>query len=90
MINQHLDQKYPESGLLIKYLLKIVKRGFADISEVISAIEKVIRDNGKAVDDYKSGKSQVVMFLVGQVKKELKGRGDSKLIMEKLRNKLES
>ncbi len=37
-------------------------------------INKVIKNNPKAVRDYKSGKSQVIMFLVGQVMKEAGGK----------------
>jgi aspartyl-tRNA(Asn)/glutamyl-tRNA(Gln) amidotransferase subunit B len=44
--------------------------------------------NTKAVEDYKKGKTSVIMFLVGQVKKELKGKGDASLIEQELKKQL--
>jgi len=40
-------------------------------AEIRDAAIKVIADNPKAVTDIKSGKSQVIFFLIGQIKKEL-------------------
>jgi aspartyl-tRNA(Asn)/glutamyl-tRNA(Gln) amidotransferase subunit B len=47
-----------------------------------TAIQSVIAANSKAVSDYKSGKQQALMFLFGNVLKELNGKGDKKKIME--------
>ncbi|MBI2611167.1 hypothetical protein HYW54_00285 [Candidatus Gottesmanbacteria bacterium] len=40
------------------------------------------------MSDYKAGKVKVIMFLVGQVMKELKGKGNAGAIKEKLLNYL--
>lgn len=40
-------------------------------------IKKVIADNAKAVADYKKGKAQALGFLVGQVMKAMKGKGNA-------------
>ena len=42
----------------------------------------VLKDNIKAVEDYKKGKDNVMQFLIGQAMAKLKGRGDP----EKLKN----
>ncbi len=52
------------------------------------AIQKVIDSNPKAVTDYKSGKETVVMFLVGQVMREIKGKGNAQQIKEMFIKKL--
>ena len=45
-------------------------------------VVKVIENNKKAVEDYKSGEEKAIDYLVGQVMKEIKGRGDAKEIRE--------
>jgi len=41
---------------------------------------KVIKDNKKAVDDYKSGNEKSFHFLVGQVMRETKGKADPSVV----------
>ena len=48
----------------------------------------VIQAHPKVVEDFRSGKEQALGFLVGQVMKETKGKGNPKLINEILRKKL--
>ena len=49
---------------------------------------KVLENNPGPVEQYKSGKPKVLRFLVGQVMKEMKGKGNpqilNKLILEEL------
>lgn len=84
IVNQNLDQKYPEPALLIKYLYELENKDYANGDEVEEAVKKVVDNNTKAVEDYKSGKTNVVGFLIGQVQKELKGKGNPKDITDKL------
>lgn len=84
IINQNLDEKYPEPALLIKYLLELQNKDYASSEEVDKAIKIAIKNSEKAVADYKSGKTAVIGFLVGQVQKELKGKGDPKEVSRKL------
>ncbi|MBI2405137.1 aspartyl/glutamyl-tRNA amidotransferase subunit B [Candidatus Gottesmanbacteria bacterium] len=58
------------------------------IDEITGAIEQVVREQSKAMSDYQKGKEQALMFLLGQVIKELKGKGDKQIITEKLKEKL--
>ena len=44
---------------------------------------------GKALEDYKKGKGQVLGFLVGAVQKRLKGRGNPETILMELKTKLQ-
>jgi aspartyl-tRNA(Asn)/glutamyl-tRNA(Gln) amidotransferase subunit B len=89
MVNQNMDKdKTPEE--LVKKLVELSKKEFASISEVEMAIEEVIAEQEKAVNDYQNGKTNVVGFLMGMVQKKLKGSGDPKVIQEKLVEKLQS
>ncbi|MFS8158886.1 MAG: Asp-tRNA(Asn)/Glu-tRNA(Gln) amidotransferase GatCAB subunit B, partial [Candidatus Roizmanbacteria bacterium] len=48
------------------------------------AINKVIEANGDAVENYKKGKTTVIMFLVGQVMKEMKGQARAEIVKSTL------
>ncbi len=71
---------------------KIVKsRGLAQIKDT-DTLEKIIKEviskNEKSVSDYKSGKSNAAMFLVGQVMKQTKGKANPQLVNKLLKRYL--
>lgn len=88
IINQKLDNKYKEPAGLVKFLYELSNKKYATGSDINSAIERVLLENKKAVADYKSGKTQVIGFLIGQVQKELKGTGKAENIRKILQEKL--
>lgn len=88
MINQNLDSKHPEPAGLIKKLVEMQSVNYSSQNEVASAVGRVVLANEKAVTDYKNGKTQVIGFLIGQVQKELKGKGNTKVVQELLKAKL--
>jgi aspartyl-tRNA(Asn)/glutamyl-tRNA(Gln) amidotransferase subunit B len=51
-------------------------------------INKVIDKNKKAVEDFKGGKENALMFLLGQSMRELKGQAEPKIVKQKLLEKL--
>ena len=55
-----------------------------DAGELEGIIKNVIDANPKAVEDYKGGKESTIMFLVGQVMRESKGRADAMQVKEKI------
>jgi len=61
-----------------------------DVSKLTKVVNKIIRENEKVVRDYQSGKVNAVMFLVGQVMREMKGQADAKIVKEELIKKLSS
>jgi aspartyl-tRNA(Asn)/glutamyl-tRNA(Gln) amidotransferase subunit B len=75
--------KSPEEIIKEKGLIQINDTGALD-----AAIEKVIENNQKSVADYKSGKENAVMFLVGQVMKETKGKANPGVVQKMLKEKL--
>jgi len=69
----------------------VAERGLTQISgtdEIDQIIDQVLRENPKAVDDFKKGKEQAAKFLVGQVMKNTKGRAKPDLVNKILKEKL--
>jgi aspartyl-tRNA(Asn)/glutamyl-tRNA(Gln) amidotransferase subunit B len=56
--------------------------------ELKPIIEKILIDNPKVVEEYKSGKESVLQFLLGQIMKETRGSANPKMCMELLRELL--
>ena len=54
-----------------------------------TTINQLIEVNKKAVDDYKKGKENVIMFLVGQVMREMRGKANAQVVKEKLLEKIQ-
>ena len=59
-----------------------------DIDLLNTSIEKVFESNQKPILEYKSGKTNVIMFLVGQVMREMKGQADASVVKKTLEEKL--
>ncbi len=60
----------------------------SDPKELENIINKVIAENPKNVDAYKSGKDKLFGFFVGQVMKNSNGKANPKLVNEILKKKL--
>ena len=60
----------------------------SDEGELEAIIDKVIQNNEKSANDFKSGKENALSFLVGQVMRESKGKANPKLAGEMLRKRL--
>jgi aspartyl-tRNA(Asn)/glutamyl-tRNA(Gln) amidotransferase subunit B len=71
---------------------KLVKeKGLEQISDINlleDATNQVIAENPKSVEDFKNGKDNALMFLVGKVMQKTKGRANPNKINEMLRGKL--
>ena len=55
---------------------------------LIKILEKVMRENPKAVLDYKSGNQNALHFLFGKVVNETEGRADPSKTIKLLKDKL--
>ena len=60
----------------------------SDSGEIERAVNQVINENAKTVDEYRSGKTASFGFFVGQVMKITGGRANPKAVNEILRKKL--
>ena len=59
-----------------------------DKKEIEKILEKVLKENKKAVEDFKKGENSALNFLIGQAMKESKGRTDTKIVKEILERRL--
>ena len=70
----------------------IESSGMTQISDeklIGDAAEKALKANPKSVEAFKSGKANVLGFLVWQVMKETQGRANPQLVNKILKEKLE-
>ena len=70
----------------------IDKKGLKQISdekELKEIIEKILEENKELVNQYRTGKTQVIGFFVGQMMKKTKGKGNPSLINNLLKKKLD-
>jgi aspartyl-tRNA(Asn)/glutamyl-tRNA(Gln) amidotransferase subunit B len=61
----------------------------SDTSMIESWVDEVVRDHPGQVEQYRSGKAQLLGFLVGQVMKRSGGRAEPKAVQQLLRQALE-
>lgn len=89
IINKRVDIEKILPAELIQILVR--KRIAPTISreELEKLIKKVLRENAKAVADYKAGKKEALGFLIGQVSRAAKGKIDPKQTRKLLIEKLE-
>ncbi|HZQ29733.1 MAG TPA: Asp-tRNA(Asn)/Glu-tRNA(Gln) amidotransferase subunit GatB [Patescibacteria group bacterium] len=60
-----------------------------DEKELSKVIEEILKSNEKAVSDFRKGKENAIMFLVGQVMRQFKQKVDASVIKASLLAKLE-
>jgi Asp-tRNA(Asn)/Glu-tRNA(Gln) amidotransferase B subunit len=86
MINTKIEKS--DVRKLSEKIQELIAPKETDFNLLEESITKVIQANQKVVDDYKSGKQNALMFLVGQVMKEMKGQADAKIVINVLKKKL--
>jgi aspartyl-tRNA(Asn)/glutamyl-tRNA(Gln) amidotransferase subunit B len=60
----------------------------SDADALEQVIAEVIRENAKSVDDFKAGKINALMYLVGQVMKKSSGKANPKVVGELIRRRI--
>ncbi len=69
----------------------IQEKGLKQISspkDIQPIVEKVISENKEQVESFKAGNERLFTYFIGQVMKEMKGKGSPKIIKEILENLL--
>ncbi len=79
-LGKELIKDLVPTGKSVKEL--IIEKGLPKGIDLEAAVKDVIKENKKAVDDYKAGNEKSVQFLIGQVLKKTKASGDPNKIME--------
>jgi aspartyl-tRNA(Asn)/glutamyl-tRNA(Gln) amidotransferase subunit B len=59
-----------------------------DMSAIESIVDTVLKNNTKAVEEYKQGKENSIQFLMGMVMKESKGTANPQIVIKMLKDKL--
>ncbi|NJK70770.1 MAG: hypothetical protein HC932_00660 [Thermales bacterium] len=77
------DQKDIHKIIENKQLIQV-----SDTNALGEIVNQVIQDNPKVVEEYRSGKVQVIGFLIGQCMKASKGTGNPKVFKVLLSQKL--
>jgi len=60
----------------------------SDASSLEGIVEEVIKENPKSASDYRAGKDNALMFLVGQVMKKSQGKANPKVVQDMLKGRL--
>lgn len=88
IINNKIDVENVLPATLVKSVAESKKVDTIDENELDRIVTSVIETHTKVVDDYKSGKENAIMFLVGQVMREVKKKIDVKMVIEKLKRSI--
>ena len=87
MINKKINIKNITPKELIKNIIGSKQTNAIDEKKLQEIISQILKDNVKAVTDYKSGKIQVIGFLIGKVKQHFP-KGDTNQIKSALEKQL--
>ncbi|MBV9958597.1 MAG: Asp-tRNA(Asn)/Glu-tRNA(Gln) amidotransferase subunit GatB [Acidobacteria bacterium] len=69
----------------------VAERGLVQVSdagEIDAAIDEVMKSSPAQLEQYRAGKETLFGFFVGQVMKAMKGKGNPKVVNERLKEKL--
>lgn len=69
---------------IIKKIESLTAEKKTDLTLLTNVIEEICAANEKAVTEYKSGKENAIMFLLGQVMRQMKGQADANTVKEEL------
>jgi aspartyl-tRNA(Asn)/glutamyl-tRNA(Gln) amidotransferase subunit B len=90
--NYYVNKKINPKLEVDKFVAKLVeeeKPVEVDEDKLSNVMEQVISENQKAVDDYTSGSNpNAIMYLVGQVMKDMQGQADAQDVKSRLEKKL--
>ncbi len=78
----NIDEVLPAK--LIQQIIQSSSVSGVSDDELQTVLTNIITQNPQVVDDYKKGKTNAIMFLVGLGMKELKGKTQANVIREKL------
>jgi len=84
LINKNVDINSFLPAKLVQTILNSRQEEQIDVIEMERIIGKVLKENEKAVNDYKNGKQNAIMFLLGQVMRTTKQKLNAKEVKEKL------
>jgi len=84
IINKKIDREKILPAELVKQIIASQQVSGMGDDELEKMLKEVIEQNRKSVDDYKKGKGNALMFLIGQAMRKVKGRVKAETVREKL------
>jgi len=88
IINKKIDHTTIKPEELIQTILAAKQTVAVDEGELEKIVTEILKENEKVVQDYKNGKENAIMFLLGQTMKKLGKKIDPKVILTMLKQKL--
>ncbi len=88
MVNKRMHNNFDQPAEMVKKIVQLLRRNYASPEETKEAVLEIIKEEQKAVSDYKNGNAKVLGYLIGMVQKKLKGSGDVGLITRLLQESL--
>ncbi len=88
IINKKVDMEKVLPAQLVQMIISQTTAVTVNEEELKKVIAQVLLDNPQAVSDYRKGKEQAIMFLVGQVMRNFKEKIDAKIVREKIIKKI--
>ncbi len=88
IINKKVDTTNTTPGKLVETLRAESGRQSMPVSDLAKIVGEVINDNPKVIQDYKSGKTNALQFLLGQVMKSTRGQATPESVKNMLEEKL--
>jgi len=88
IINKKIDYEKVSTQELLKQITASKQVDQVDEKELQKFIDEVIKENEKAVTDYKNGKEASLMFLLGQTMRRIGKKVDTQMVMKALKEQL--
>ena len=79
-----IEEKLTPKEIVKKYEMEVIE----DDNLIDSLVDEVINENGKAIEDYHNGRTNMLDYMVGQVMKKSKGKANPVQAKEKLLEKI--
>ncbi len=84
--NKNYDWHKLTPKQLVKKLLQNKKEIISDENTIVNAVNKVLQANPEEVERYNAGENKLMGFFMGQIMRELKGKGDAKVLQQILKD----
>jgi len=86
---KELIKEYVSTGKSPRQIVKDRNLAMMREDELVEAVESVIKENPKAVEDYRDGREKAVDYIIGQVLKKIKARASVQTVRKLVFNNLE-
>lgn len=88
IINKKIPVSIPVDSFVSK-AAEALKPKETDMALLGEVAAQAIADNPQVVADYKKGRQNAVMFLVGQVMRQMKGKADANTVIRELKSRMQ-